>query len=603
MRGVFFILILIFSFSMYAQPTSDEQLATHYYQSGDYEKATLYYEKLYKKNKHEIYYEYLLKCFLNINNYKEAEKLVKEKIKLGGTVKHKIDLGWVYEKSDNFKKADAEYQKIIQQLPKDPTVIINTSNAFLNYNKSELALETLLKGRKVLGTMYPLNIEIATLYEKLGKYEEMIQEYLNLLLINEAYIQSVQNSLNNSNSFAKSSPQNEILKRELIKYTQKYSDKKIYNEMLIWLYMQEKSFSSALTQAKAMDKRYKEDGERVLALAQHCYSNQEYLVAIEAYDYILNKGANNPYYAQAKTEILSVYKDKIVSNNDYTILEIKELKNKYEQVIAEFKNPAYTYDLQKELAMICAVYLNETDSAIQILENLIITPGIESKKIAMAKLDLGDYLVLKNEIWDASLYYSQVEKNYKYDDLGELAKFKNAKIAFYSGDFKWAKAQLDVLKGSTSKLIANDALWLSVIITDNSTIDTTEIPLQMFSKADLYITQNKNELALQTLDSILVLYPNHSLEDDILYQKHHIYSKKKDWNMALMQLEKIIDIYPQDLLGDDALYHMALIYDNYLLEKEQAMLHYQKLLENYPGSLYVVDARKRFRALRGDKIN
>lgn len=603
MRYCLFIVVFFAHFGVIAQPTSDEQLATHYYQSGDYEKAALYYEKLYQKNSSDLYYDYLLKSYLEIKAYDKAKKHVKSKIKSGIVSKYNIDQGIVFEKEENIKKAEETYQKIIKNLPTDASVILQISNAFLVYKKTDWALETLLKGRKLLQTDYPLNIEIGEIYEAAGRYEEMVHEYLDLLRINTAFIQSVQGSLNNSSSFKKGSKQYDVFKRELISYTQKYTDQPVFNDLLIWLYLSESNFSMAYIQAKAMDKRFKENGERVMQIAQQAYSNSEYNTAIEAYNYVISKGDENPFQSSAKSELLSVRRDKIIKTKNYTTTELNSLDSSYEKTIQELKNLPEYVDLVRDQCLIKAIYMNQLDAAIDKLTLVVEQKRGEPKKLAQCKLDLGDYLVLKDEVWDASLYYSQVEKDYKYDELGEQAKFKNAKISFYTGDFLWAKAQLDVLKGSTSKLIANDALWLSVIITDNTTIDTNEIPLKMYAKADLFSIQNKMPEAVQLLDSILILFPEHSLEDDIWFQKHLIFIKQQRFQDAIDVLLKITSKYPREILADDALYKVAEIYHYSLQNNEQAMTYYQKLLEEYSGSLYVVEARKRFRMLRGDNIN
>ena len=219
------------------------------------------------------------------------------------------------------------------------------------------------------------------------------------------------------------------------------------------------------------------------------------------------------------------------------------------------------------------------------------------------KLELADILLSTGNIWEASLRYSQVEKQFKYDVIGQEAKFRNAKIAYYTGDFKWAQAQLDVLKGATSKLISNDAMNLSILISDALSIDTNITPLMIFARADLLIFQNKNDQAIVTLDSIHSLFPNHALADDIIYRKGIIHMKYFRYEQAAELFRNIVVNFGFDILGDDALYKLALLNEIQFKNLDKAKELYQQLMESYPGSLYVVDARKRFRKLRGDKLN
>jgi len=192
---------------------------------------------------------------------------------------------------------------------------------------------------------------------------------------------------------------------------------------------------------------------------------------------------------------------------------------------------------------------------------------------------------------------------FKNEPLGHEAKLRNAKASFYIGEFDWAVAQLNILKSATSQFIANDAMYLSLLITDNTIMDTTTQALEMFASADLLFFQNKVDSALSKLDSINALFPTHQLTDDILYKKAEIWSKRGEYEKAAGYLQKVIEGYEQEILGDDALFMLAEIYDYRLKDKMQAMQLYQDLLINHPGSLYTVEARKRYRQLRGDNIN
>jgi tetratricopeptide (TPR) repeat protein len=225
---------------------------------------------------------------------------------------------------------------------------------------------------------------------------------------------------------------------------------------------------------------------------------------------------------------------------------------------------------------------------------------MSDRNVALTKIKLGDFLVVKNQVWDAALYYMQAEKAFKYDELGDRAKFKAAKIYYYTGEFDYARSQLDVLKGSTSKLIANDAMYLSNLINDNTIIDTTFKPMEMFARADLLLEQKKFSKAFATLDSIDAEYPGHSLQDDILMKRYELNKKMGEYQESAQNLEKLIKNYSNDILGDDAHFKLAELYEHHLNNEDRARELYQKILTDYSGSLYVVEARKRFRKLRGD---
>ena len=474
------------------------------------------------------------------------------------------------------------------------------ANGYLKYKETDYAIQTYQKGRKLLKGTYPFNFELAQVYHAQGNTEAMLEEYLNLLEYQESYIQSVQNALQTTLANDESGEDKSLLKSLLIKRVQKNTDKKVFSEMLIWVYIQEKNFNGAFIQAKALDKRQKELGKRIVGLAKLSLENDDYKTAIKCYEYIIEKGADNYYYISSKMALVSVYNRKIVESKNYTQEDLLKLEATYNSTITELGKTALTAPLLNGLAHLKAFYLHNTEGAIELLNEIIAIPRLKPHDKAKTKIELADVLLFTGEIWEASLLYSQVEKAYKYDRLGEQAKFKNARISFYTGDFSWAKAQLDVLKASTSKLIANDAMQLSVLITDNIGLDTTEAPLLMFAAADLLAFQNKNDEALWMLDSLKLAYPNHTIADDILYKRYQINYKQKKYTEAITNLEAIVKDYSYDILADDAIYNLAMLYDNQLDDEEKAVAYYKQIMFDYQSSIYVINARKRFRDLDSD---
>jgi tetratricopeptide (TPR) repeat protein len=601
-------LVVLLCFSLFfarvqAQAVTDEQLAAHYYQAGEFDKAELYYEKLYNKEPSDFYYQYLLKCYEKQEDYKTAKKLIQKQSKQSpNSLNYKVDMGYILKKEGDNKKGDKEFDNAIQQLPPSPDVILNLSNSFLNIDEKDYALKSLQQGKKLIEG-YPFNLEIAAILASKGDYDGMVNEYLGMLDINEGYLQQVQNALAVSMSFEKDSKANVALKNALLKNSQKYPSKRIYSEMLIWVFIQEEDFETALFHSKSLDKRNSEQGDRILSLASLAHNNKKFDVAAEALEYMIAKGSHSFYYIKSKLMYMDVLKDKIMSDYNYSSNDLQKLESLYLATISEIGKNDKTVSLMKDLAHLQAFYLNNADSAIALLQHALTIPRITPQLLAECKIELADIYITIDEIWEASLLYSQVTHAFKYDHLGEVSKFKNAKISYFTGDFNWAKAQLDVLKGSTTKLIANDAMELSLLITDNSTIDTTTTPLYIFAQAELMLLQNKIPETIELLDSITKNYPGHSLEDNILFVKYKIAFKQKKYSDAAGFLEEIIQRYSYDLLADDSAFLLAELYERKLNNKEKAQEYYKRILTEHPDSIYVVEARKRFRDLRGDSLN
>jgi tetratricopeptide (TPR) repeat protein len=614
---IFLFLVIIFPAKIYAQvvidpnnatPTTDEQLAVQYYQAGEYDKAIVYYQKLYEKNPIAIYYNYYLNCLIYTKDFKRAEKTVKKQAgRNPGDLRWHVDMGRVYDAEGDADKKKKEFLAGIDAINNGTATnsVIDLANAFLGINEIDYAIQTLQKGRKELKGTYSFNAELADVYSLKKDYVSMVNEYLDMLEENAAYKQQVKNLLQSKMDADGEDKISGILKTELIKRSQKSPDNVIWPDMLEWLYMQQKNFPAALIQAKAVDKRKHLDGDDIMDLAETAKANGDYETASDAYDYViaLGDGYEHMNFRRAKMGKINSKYESITIGGVYTQEELLALEKEMNATLDELGRDGGTVDLMRSLAHLEAFYLFNTKAAIAILEKSIALPGISPSDQALCKLELGDVLLLDGQVWEASLRYSQVEKAFKYETIGQEAKFRNAKIAFYIGDFKWSQVQLDVLKGSTAKLISNDAMYLSILITENMALDSNTAPLEKFAHADLMVFQNRFDSAIVDLDSIDKEYPNHSLEDDVLFMRYKIAFKQQKWTEAGNYLQKIIDNYPTDILGDDATFLMAELYDYKIADKEKAKQYYQDVYTKYPSSTFATDARKRYRVLRGDKIS
>ena len=586
-----------------AQTAADEQLALQFYQNKEFDKALDYYEKLYNKKSPQVYYQAYLNCLLETKDFKKAEKIAKKQIKQNPEqVNFIVDLGNVYFRADDIEKAKTTWETAVKAIKYDDQVFA-VANAFQTIRQYNFTIATYFKGRKISQNNYPYSFELADVYNLLGDRIAMINEYLDILETQDSYIQSVQNALQTSFANDADQKQNELLKTELLRRISKNPDKTIFSELLIWMQIQQKDWEGAFIQAKALDKRKKEDGNRVMALGQLFAQNDAYDVAIKAYNYVIEKGNEVYYYTNARIELLNVYYQKVVTKGNYTSADLIVLEKNYMTTISELGKSVNTILLLKNLAHLQAFYVNKTDAAKILLEEAIEIPQLSPTTQAECKLELADVLLMTGDIWEASLRYSQVEKAFKYDAIGQEAKFRVAKISYYTGDFGWAQTQLDVLKGATSKLISNDAMNLSLLISDALAIDTNEAPLLLFANADLLNFRNLDDKAIALLDSLNKTYPNHELADEIIYKKAQIALKHLQYNEAAAFYQELLKNYGEDILGDDAMFKLAELNENQFKNIEKAKELYQQLMEKYPDSLYVVEARKRFRRLRGDAIN
>ncbi len=601
---IFLLLAVIFVSSISRGQETDLELAEYYFKEGNYSSAKLYYQEIYKHNTTNRVYKNYLSTLMALEEYDEAEKIAKKKLKRrkDKSMGH-FELGELYKTMSDFDTANEEFEEAIKELQTGRSNATKLGRAFINISEFEFAERTYKKARKIAVDGYPYFYELAQLKGQMGQHEEMVDEFLNLLEDSPNYIQSVQNSFNRTLNVVENEEKAEMLKAKLLSKIQKKPEISIYNDLLIWLFEQQKNFSGALIQAKALDKRLKEDGLRVYNLGILAKKNEDFDTAVKSFDYVVSKGANQPYYISAKLEYLKTLKTQVTSDYSYTPEDITNLETAYETALVDLGETSSTVLMMKELAHVKAFYGNKPSEAIEVLERALEVPGVQENVMAFVKLELGDILVYDGNVWEASLLFSQVDLDFKEDALGHEAKFRNARISYFTGDFDWAQTQLDVLKASTSKLIANDALDLSLLITDNLALDTIYRPMELYAQADLFIYQNQFDEANIKLDSILNDYPLHSLTDEIFFSKYEIHFKRGEYIEAAAELQKVIDVYPEDIVADDAIFYLAELNENFFNDPIKAKELYELIITEYGNSLYVVEARKRFRRLRGDVLN
>ena len=391
------------------------------------------------------------------------------------------------------------------------------------------------------------------------------------------------------------------MKNALLERIQKKPDESVYTEMLVWLFIQKRNFSGALTQMQALDKRLNEQGRRVLDLGRICVENKEYETARKCFKYVTNLGSDQLYYYQAETALLNTRFLEVTTNRNYSKEELDATLQEYKTTIDRVGKKRSSISLIIEMCHIQAFYANQASNAITTLTEALTIPGLTDMQKSEVKMELADIHVLHGDIWEASLYYMQIETDLKFEPIGHEAKFKNARIFYYDGEFDFAQSQLSVLKESTSKLIANDALKLSILITDNFGLDSNYQAMTWFANADLLVEQHRFDEAFILYDSIIKTYPYHSLGDEILIRKSKAMQDQGKWSEAIAYLEELLKYNGEDILADDALFQLGDIYENHLNNKDKASEYYKTLLFNFKGSLYSVEVRKRFRQIRGDQ--
>lgn len=577
--------------------SNELQLARQYAANGEQQKALDIYQKLYKQD-NEGYYQQYLNALLAAKRFDDAEAITKKLVKKHpGANEYVIALGSIYTQQGEAGKAENIYADLIKNLPADQNEIAGIAAQFYQNANVDYAIRIFQQGRKLLKNDALFSFELINLYRYKRDKLNLTEEYLNFLPANPSFVSQAENVMA---TVYEGSADYDMLRTALLRRIQKDPQQTLYVDLLTWQYIQQKDFDQALNQALALSRRTNDDGSNVYELCRTLINNEAYDAAIRGYEFVIGKGKENPNYVSARIDLINTKNQKIVAGK-YADADLLSLEQDYISLLKEFGRGRSTVFAMQKLANLQAFKLHKLKEAQEMLEAAVAITGVRANLLASCKMDLGDIYLLNNQPWDATLLYSQVEKDNPGTPVGQEALLRNAKLAYYTGDFKWSRRQLDILKAATTQLIANDALNLSLLISDNLAVDSSGTALKMYARADLLIFAEQTAKAIKTLDSIDKQFPNNALVADILMAKTRILLQQKSYAEAVVLLKQIADNHPDNLWADDAVYMLGDLYENRLNNAELAKTYYQKIITDYPSSLWINDARKRFRLLRGDK--
>lgn len=591
---LFLISYFILQTFAYAQ---EDFLAKQYFNDGDYEKAVVFYEKLVQKNPRRTdYAEGLVACYQQLERYSDAESFLAKKIEDPYAFPtFFIELGYNHTLQNQPEKAAENYRLAIQKIDENPNFGYSIGYRFQKYALLDQAVEAYTKAM-ALKPELNYDFQLARIYGEQGHIEKMYQAFLNLIYEGRTSRSNILRSIDDFISEDPSNANNILLRKVLLKNAQKNPDI-LWNELLSWLFIQQKQYNSAFSQEKAIYKRTDETSlARLQNLGQIALEDKDFDNATTVFNYIVDNSEDPVVKLNAALHLIDI---KLENPNKKTLDAVEK---KFQELVSEYGNESRTLQLQIAYANFLTFKKENPAPAIAMLKESLELP-LGRMGVAFVKSALGDILVYDQKFNQALIYFTQIQKSLKNDVLGQDARFKVAQTSFYKGDFDWALTQLIVLRGSTSQLIANDAMQLSLLISDNSLEDSTQTALKKYARADLLAYQNKNQEAIEVLEDILQHHKGEKIEDEALLKQGQLLEAQKSYEAAEFNYKKIVEFYADGILADDAHFALGELYRIVLDQPEKAMSHYEKIIYNYQDSYYFPKARKHFRRLRGDAIN
>jgi tetratricopeptide (TPR) repeat protein len=583
------------------QRQTDEKIAREFYYKKDYEKARDLYKNLYENYGHVGYFNQYADCLILTGDYEGAEKAYKAFLKKNpNNWKSHIDLAYVYSQQGENDKAAKYLNKVLKDVPENKNSIIEFANLLRNRGFNEIAINLYNKAAKNPNIDYNFYLEKAYTYNSMLDFENATECYLLYLKEKPDQYENVKSRLRVMMMYDLNGNVNDVVRMALLRKTQEEPDNEDYSSLLMWYSLQQQDYELALTLLKALDKRGKGDFENdIINIAAIAYDNRQYDISIDAYNYILKKHNEGVYNVDATVGLIRSEYGKAVTNNTHDKGFYEKLSGSIDEAFEKIGYSKETMPLITIQAEILAFELERYDDAKALLNNAL-EMNLSPRNKAELKMKLADVYLLTDEVWEATLLYSQIEKAMKNEPIAHEARFKNAQLRYFIGEFEWANASLKILKSATSKLVANDAMTLSLTISDNLEYDT--IGLRRIAKADYYIYQHRYVLANQMLDSVVAYNPNEVSLPSAFYRKAKIAMNEGNYEFADSLYKRVYEGYADSYIADEALVEDALLLENQLNRKEEAMECYSKLFDYYTASVYVAQARKSYRRLR-DELN
>lgn len=589
MKKLFLHITLFFSLVCFSQ---NEQLAQYYYDKGDFEKAKISFEELLKNQpSNSQYFQRTIDCYQQLQQFDLAEKAIRERLdkyKQGNLL---VELAYNFQLQKDEASANKYYDEAIDRIKKNPNEVYSISNSF----EKKVLLEFALKSYQMAIEIQPnfnFNYQIALLYGQLGNTEMMISTFLDEAFANPQNSIQIQNQL--ARFMVDEGDENftETLRKSLITRAQKNQDV-FWNHYLSWFYVQQKEFGKAFIQEKAIYKRNPESLSNIVNLGQLAIEEDDPEAAKEILGFVLENTKDLELLIQANSYLIKMKIEK-AQEKDFAAINTE-----LEGLLKEYEISPFTLSLQLIQAHFVAFDLRKPEEGKAIIKKAL-DLQLNDYETAQAKMELADILLYEEKYNQALLYYSQIEEDLKNDEVAHEASLKAAKTSYFQGDFVWALKQFKELKAATSELIANDAMEYFLLINDNTVADSTQTVLKQFAKGDYLLYQNRNQEAITQFQSILKNFKGQEIEAVTLLRLGRIYEKQGDYNSALSQYQNIMDHHADGIYMDEALYFSAEIENNKLQEPEKAKPLYEKIIFNHQDSIYFVDARKKYRQLRGD---
>jgi TolA-binding protein/Flp pilus assembly protein TadD len=603
-RQMRYLLIIVFSIFCITAGVAQQfkvdktpQLASQYFNGGQYAKAAELYRQLYTKTNISTYFNSYITSLIRSENFKDAEKEVKRYMrKHPSQIHYYITLGQIFKAQKDNKKTEQYYNEALQKLKGDQGTTSTLVNTFINSQEFVWAQKALDIGKRKTSEVV-FYYDQGRLYRIMRNYDKMADVFLKWLKTDKTRLSIIQSYFNSAMADLSGDETAKLLQEKVQNAANSDPSYLPYKRLQIWIYINRKQFEKAYDALTSLNAETNKESSQIFTLARSARQIKQFDIARKAYQYLIATGKTTSYYRASWLQMIDMEFERIESMSAPTSEVVQPFIEMADKAIENLKINHQTYKVAIQRAHVLAFYLHQTEEAIKSLEELMKVRQLNTVMRAEAKIEMADIYSINSDPWQATLYYSQAIDLSRNHPMADQAKWKKARLGFLIGDFAWAKAQLDAIKGSTSKLTSNDAIDLAMLIGANSNLDTTDVALKNFARIEYYIFKRQEVPALQSIDTLLTNFTDHSLADEALYRKAQILIRQHKYTDAVTALKRISDQYSSGILADDAMFMIGKLYEDQLKQPAEAKTWFRNLILRYPSSAYANEARKKYQDL------
>ena len=594
------------------------RLAQSYERSGDYDAALKLYQELYQKDSsNAAFADALRRTLIQLKRYDEAIDLLQRHIRrFPDDVNMIVQLGTVYYLKSDEKKAMAVWESAIAVDPKQPGTYVTVVGAMTQNRLFDTAIVTYQRARVECNNPTLFTADIAYLYSITMKYPEATKEYLTFARQNPAQVGFVQARIGTYTGTSQGLSAATKIVEDSARAEQ---DNVSLQRLLAWIYLEGKKFETAYDVYRRIDTKTKAGGREILGFAQRALHERAYAIASRAFQDIVSQYPSFDRipevkfgYAQSleavddQSDTLKLFgKTNPFSQKERTESDPRTLYRgaiaAYERIVTEFPQTEIAARSLLRVGIIKQEKFLDLDRASKTFESLTKTYPMFAQIYQEGILRLGDVYLMMGSLEKAETQYQAIAGHgLLVNPLQEQAALHLAEILFFKMNFQEATKKLTALTGNTLSDATNDALSLQIFIEGN--IKENMPALKEFAKADLLRRQRKLPDALSIYESILRNNPKSDVLDEVLIAIGDVQTLMTRYVDAIASYERLLKDFPESLSLDRTLMKLANVYEWGTNDSAKAISAYQTLLEKYPSSVYVSEARKRVRELRGDTI-